>query len=281
MGGYSKNLNSGTQGMNIQRGPVHGELESAQGQNLQKKTDTLQQHDAKKPDALTSAYDSWRQSPGKRTMGNLITAADPIINNAMTSYSGGVPVRSTAKLLVSEAVKKYDPNKGTKLSTYLMTQLQPLQREARKRRDVIRMPERSQIDLEKLRATERLFKDEEGREPADSELADKLGMSIKRIRYLRERESGPIAEGSFEQETETSFQPGTVTPSAEDAWMSYVHHGLGPIDQKILEWRTGYLGKKILSNNEIAHRLKISPAAVSQRAAKIANQLEEGVGLII
>jgi DNA-binding Lrp family transcriptional regulator len=58
--------------------------------------------------------------------------------------------------------------------------------------------------------------------------------------------------------------------------MEYVHHDLEPLDQKMLEWRTGIYGKTIKSVNEIAERLKLSPAAVSQRAARIARLIAKG-----
>jgi len=272
------NLNTGTQGMNIQRGPAVdiGSAFTPPNESPKPVAPAF-----KKPDKLTEAYDLWKKSPSKENMGRVVREADSIINNAMTSYSGGVPVRSQAKVLVSNAVRKFDPNKGTKLSTYLHTQLQPLQRVARKRVDIVRVPERTQMELEKLRTAEQEFIDTEGREPADSELSDQLGISLKRIKYLRQKETGTKAESLYEPESEeaTRYSPGVSRKTAEEVWVDYVHHDLGPIDQKILEWRTGYNGKEILSNNEIARKLKMTPAAVSQRAGKIALRLEEGARL--
>ena len=42
---------------------------------------------------------------------------------------------------------------------------------------------------------------------------------------------------------------------------------------------TGYAGAKTYPKGEIARRLKISPAAVSQRINKISSMLEEGLNL--
>ena len=47
------------------------------------------------------------------------------------------------------------------------------------------------------------------------------------------------------------------------------------IEQKIIEWSSGLHGKQRLSNNEIARRLGISPAAVSQRRNKIDRLMSE------
>ena len=71
------------------------------------------------------------------------------------------------------------------------------------------------------------------------------------------------------------FYPGSAQASPEDVWMEYVHHDAAPIDQKILEWKTGFNGKAIIPTLEIARRLKISPSAVSQRAARLAKRMNE------
>jgi DNA-directed RNA polymerase specialized sigma subunit len=87
---------------------------------------------------------------------------------------------------------------------------------------------------------------------------------------------GLISEGQTATPEEGVQLPGTESLPASDIWLEYVHHDLDPIDKKILEWKTGMYGKQVLSTNEIARRLNITPSAVSQRAAKIAMKIEAG-----
>ena len=60
----------------------------------------------------------------------------------------------------------------------------------------------------------------------------------------------------------------------EDPWRDYVYHDLDTKSRKIFEWTTGYGGTKILPKQEIARRLKITPAAVSSRIQTIIAFLE-------
>lgn len=64
-------------------------------------------------------------------------------------------------------------------------------------------------------------------------------------------------------------------------YYDYVYKSVSPTDQKIMEWSSGFnKGNKILSNNDIATKLRISPPAVSQRRAKIQDMLSQVRGLL-
>jgi predicted transcriptional regulator len=43
-----------------------------------------------------------------------------------------------------------------------------------------------------------------------------------------------------------------------------------------MEWKTGIYGKQILSTNDIAKKLGLTPGAVSQRASRILAKVNEG-----
>ena len=226
------------------------------------------------------AYEAWRVKPTPEAMGTLLEASDPILQSAVKSYGRGNPaLHSKARQLAVKAYTSYDPNRGTKLRTHVMNQLQPLTRHAHKLSTAVRVPERASHDLYLLSQARSNFRDKHGRDPADNELADATGVSHKKLRRLQ-RAGGEIAESSM-LETDESGEAGTSYPGLykedpEKVWMEYVYHDLGPIDQQILRWRTGMHGDAILSNNEIAARLKLTPGAVSQRAAKLAARMAEG-----
>jgi hypothetical protein len=59
-----------------------------------------------------------------------------------------------------------------------------------------------------------------------------------------------------------------------------IYNELDNTDKKIYEWSTGYGKGETLSGVEIAKRLKMSPAAVSKRYAKIAKKFAEDRELI-
>lgn len=229
------------------------------------------------PTSLDNAYAQWQRDPTPNTVQQFLQSARPVISKALTSYAGGdKALTARAKRLAIDALKKYDPERGTKLQTHLLIQLQPLRRDYMKRLTPVHIPERIQIDKYHLDMTDREFKAMHEREPSDAELSDLTGLSAKRIARIRMFDKGLISEGQTANPESGVQLPGSDEIAPDDIWLEYVHHDLNPIDKKILEWKTGIYGKQVLSTNEIARRLNITPSAVSQRAARIALKIEEG-----
>lgn len=227
-------------------------------------------------DPFDTAYQQWKKRPGPDTMDALLKEADPVLDSAIQSYGGGnKALRGRAKVLAMDAFEKYDPQQGTKLRTHVMNQLQPLSRHQREYSSITHVPERVQLDAYRLKQEQSKFHDEFGREPSDGELAERTGLSAKRIRHVRTFNRPDMAESMFTDDEGGVVLPGTVKPDYQSVWIEYVHHDLDPVDQKILEWKTGYNGSKVLENQEIARRLGLTPGAVSQRSAKISAKLAE------
>jgi DNA-directed RNA polymerase specialized sigma subunit len=234
---------------------------------------------AKKP-SLDEVYSHWKTNPTPDNMGALLETTKPIINSALTTYAGGNKAyHGQAKLLAVKAFHSYDDTKGTKLHTHLMTQMQPLMRTAREHNMPVYIPERVSIEGAQMRRATSELKDQLGREPSDKEIADHTGLSTKRIFHIRKFDRGDVAESGLtmrsEDGSEEQFHPSMETKDHNKIYLEYVHHDLDPIDQQIMEWKTGLYGHDVMSNNDIAKRLKLSPAAVSQRSAKIAGMVAE------
>jgi len=230
-------------------------------------------------DKLDQAYTTWRKKPTPENMAMALEAANPVIRSALTSYAGGNEAFHTqAKKLAAQGFQTYDPRLGTKLHSHLMNQLQPLRRVTQRRTNVVHVPERVQSDLYHLRQAQQSYFDRFGQDAADSELAEQMGVPMPRLRHLRKfmrQESSESNVQTLGDEGSEPFYPGSNQVSPESVWMEYVHHDANPIDQKILEWKTGYNGKEVLPTLEIAKRLRISPSAVSQRATRMAKRLSE------
>ncbi len=54
-----------------------------------------------------------------------------------------------------------------------------------------------------------------------------------------------------------------------------VYGSLSPRDRAIFDWKVGRNGKTTISNQEIARRLGVTPALISQRSQQIAQQIQE------
>jgi RNA polymerase primary sigma factor len=118
-----------------------------------------------------------------------------------------------------------------------------------------------------------------GREPDDTEIAEIADMPLKRVQKVQRmaRRGIPMSVmDSNNEDDDVDFSNSIVgsehTP--EDDWLEAVDYDLQPIDRKILRYRTGYDSHQKLPNSEIAKILGMSPAAVTQRAAKIQQKLD-------
>ena len=225
--------------------------------------------------SLEGAYEFWQKNQSPSNMSELLRSAQPTLSKAISSYAAGdKSYNARAKRLAIDAFRNYDPKRGTKLTTHLMIRLQPLQREYTQRSSILDVPERVQLDKLRLEQTERALTEELGREPSDAEVSDRTGFSARRLAHIRKFVRRRFAEGQMRTPEGEPVQAVAEEVTPEDVWFEYVHHDLDAVDKKILEWKTGMYDKKVMTTNEIARRLKITPSAVSQRAAKIALKLE-------
>jgi RNA polymerase primary sigma factor len=228
-----------------------------------------------------AAYDAWRQNPSPAANSQLLRAVDPIISQATQVYGGASKnsplLRSQARLEAVRALQSYDPNKSA-LRTHLMSRLQRLQRLGAQQTHVISVPEQVIFDRRELEDTEAALEEDLGREPTDDELADKMGLSTKRIAYIRQGRM-PIATSQAQQTRggiEQALPPHTVAGQGEsEAWEDLIYYDLTPTDKLIYDYLSGKHGRQARTTSDIARSLGLTPSAISQRAAKIQQKLDE------
>jgi len=227
-------------------------------------------------------YGVWKHSPSLQTNDMMLNTLKPIIDNAVKTYGGpdSPIIRSKAKKIVIESLPNYDPN-NTKLKTYVFNQLQGLKRFSMQQSQILSIPEQVQLDYSNLYKKENELKEELGRDPTTDELADAAMMSPKRINYVRQLRL-PSSEGTMSRPAQGAEggdynDPSVMAdgPKELSGWHDFVYHGLGDTDKLIMEHSFGLFGKKILSNQDIAKKLKVSPAAISIRKNKLQQELDK------
>jgi DNA-directed RNA polymerase specialized sigma subunit len=229
-------------------------------------------------------YTAWKKNPTPETTGVLVKAVKPIIDKGLRSYGGGgqrpTPIiRAKAKQIVMDSLDRYDP-KQAKLQTHLMEQLKGLYRYAGKQRNILSVPERVLLDRKHLDTSAKELQDWLGREPSDKEVADKTGLSLKRIKYVRQLQN-PVSEGMNANRSEQNTGEPQLPPVAQqdnDAWVNFVYHGLSDINGSplpvVMEYTLGLHGKPKLSTAQLAQKLNLSPGRVSQLRAQVQAQLD-------
>jgi DNA-directed RNA polymerase specialized sigma subunit len=225
-------------------------------------------------DTQTSLFDAWKQAPGPKTLTPLIQNLEPTITKALTAYgyAGDANMRTQARLLAANALPRFDPKRAS-LDTFVFGELRRLQRIGPKQEHAVPIPERVMLERRALeRASSDLY-EELGRPPTDDEIQDRTGLTKGRLRTLRSVRAQVVGENLDDQgRVITAADDGT---DASKLWEEAVVYSLGPVDKKIYEWSTGSGGEQ-LTKAEMALRLRISPAAVTQRAAMIARKLSAG-----
>ena len=228
------------------------------------------------------AYEIWHSDRSENNFNNLYNTLKPTIQYALAANNaiGDSLIETKAKILAAKAIKSFDPSYGNSLPTYLSSQLQKLTRISRDLRSPIKVPERQLYAAAELARTEEDWKEKHGgKEPTVSDLADAMGMSIKKISDIRKQFVKQVSESKyFSGVTSDDNISSNAEQNAEeslftDEAISYVYNDLGYRDKKILEYSTGFGGSDILSPAEISKKLNISQSQVSRITAKLANRV--------
>lgn len=197
-----------------------------------------------------------------------LTEMDKTMDQAINQFAGGDKAYKTqARLLALQAAQTFDPHAGANIRTHVYNNLKRLQRISAQRGNLTRIPEQAAFQRNAVMKARKDYEIDHGEEPTVEELATMTGISRKRIDDLARYK--PITPDSLAVSPEgDSFAPSRVD-HALNLYDTYIYDGLDRIDKKIYEWSTGYGGAPIISQQEMAKKLNISPAAVSKRARSI------------
>ena len=198
-----------------------------------------------------------------------LTEMDKTMNQAINQYAGGdMSYKTQARLLALQAAQSYDPTAGANIRTHVYNNLKKLQRISAQRGNLTRIPEQASSQRNAVMKARRDYEIDHGEEPTVEELASMTGISRKRIDDLARYK--PITPDSLAVSPEGDSLAPSREQHAVDLYDAYTYDGLDRIDKKIYEWSTGYGGSPVISQQEMAKKLNITPAAVSKRAKNIA-----------
>lgn len=221
-------------------------------------------------------YLNWKQDPNPTHTGTLLKKLQPVISSSIRTFAleDSPLTKSRARLLAADAIKSYDPSKA-QLRTHVMNHLQGLRRITAQHAQLIHIPEAIALDKKHLLESELELRESLGRDPSDAELSANTHLSLKRIAKIRLAHSA-VAEGATDNLATGGVTGADMAVNLDDqtGWREFVYHSLPPTDQLILEHSLGLHGKPQLSNQDIARKLGVTPAAVSQRRTRIQDQLD-------
>lgn len=235
---------------------------------------------------IEEAYNIWLKKRDKESLGLVIKQLSQLIDTEVYRYPGPKSLlRHKARLLAARAIKTYDPSSKTKLSSWVVTQLQPLNRYGRSLAAPVHVPELASRQAAELEAVRQKLSEELGAEPTDEQLADTTGLSVTRIRKIKNMMPAYVHESVAAQTTETGEAiPQAVTNVDKDPALNTaaeaVYMSLNDRDKMIFDLKVGKNGREALDNKAIAKRLGVSEGLVSQRSLEISKMIQDTYGKI-
>lgn len=208
-------------------------------------------------------WKTWKRTRSPFDLQKLLDQMNPIIAREVNKWAPAMSrslLESEGKRLAVDAFEKYDPNAGTALSTYITTRLQKMSRTVYSNQNAARLPETKALMFHSYNLAANDLRDTHGREPTADELSDSLGWGKKKLQEFQ-RQAG--RKEYVESEEHPDFG------EEDDHLVDFIYHDLTPLQKKIFEYTTGYMGQQKLSGKEILTRLNITQGVLSYQKSLI------------
>jgi len=217
----------------------------------------------------------------KKAREHMIKANLRLVVKIARDYEGlGLPLLdmiSEGNIGLMKAVERFDPAKGSKLSTYGSWWIkQCIKRALANQSKTIRVPVHMVDKISKMRRAATRLLEEFGREPTDEELADDLGISSARVAQMRMAAARPASlDALIGDEDSNRFSDIVEDENADSpyerlegkavrAMLQDMVKTLGSREADILRARFGLDGKRQMTLEEVSEGMGVTRERVRQ-----------------
>jgi DNA-directed RNA polymerase specialized sigma subunit len=222
----------------------------------------------------TELWKEWKRNPTSYNMDRLLRALNPVIQSEINRWSGVLSrgiLETKAKRLAVEAIKTYSPTHGAALGTHVVNRLKKLSRTIYTHQNVARIPEYQVLKYRTYSNAILDLENELGRPPATDEVASRLNWSKNMVERMRR---------SVRKEFVESGDPVSIFDqnSGDGDLISYMYHDMNPEQKMLFEHTTGYGGAKILDNDSLRRKLKVTQGQLSYKKRQLVDMIKRKIG---
>lgn len=174
------------------------------------------------------------------------------------------------------AVKTYDPKRGTQLNTWVRTNLQKNSRFIKTYQNLGKIPESQISKIREFNQAKETLTNQFGYEPDTRTMADHLKWPHKRVIQLQKE---------LRKDNPTSGYPHdpaeTLTPKELEAvHILQYDTRMSPEERTVYEYTFGMNGKPKLQPGQIAKQTKIHPSKISRIRGKLKTYIQEAMEVL-
>jgi DNA-directed RNA polymerase specialized sigma subunit len=217
----------------------------------------------RKPEHLLPLYESYK----------------PLLAREAQKYANKVEIpTSTIHAEVdrhfANAMKTFNPGRGTQLNTWVQTNLQKTSRYIKTYQNFGKIPEGQISQIRPFQMAKEELYNKLGHEPDTKTLADHLGWTQRRVIQMQKENRKDLPASGFESDPAE-----LMTPKELEA-IKLMQYDLTPEERTVYEYTFGVNGKPRHQPGQIAKVTNIHPSKVSRIRNRLVDKLKEAMELV-